>query len=57
MKKNKLVAAVLIALALIIPLNFGFLSIEANEGVFSLIMMILAEFLVLGALIIGINKD
>ena len=57
MKKNKLIAYILIALALIIPLNFGFLSIEANEGVFSLIMMILAEFLVLGAFIVGINKD
>lgn len=57
MKKNKLIASVLIALALLIPLNFGFLEIEANEGVVALVMMILAEFLVLGAFIIGINKD
>lgn len=57
MKKNKLIAIILIALALLIPLNFGFLSIEANEGVVSLIMMILAEFLVLGAFIVGVNKD
>jgi len=57
MKKNKLIAIVLIALALLIPLNFGFLSIGANEGVISLIMMILAEFLVLSAFIIGVNKD
>ena len=57
MKKNKLIAAILIALALIIPLNYGFLSIEANEGMVSLIMMILAEFLVLTAFIVGVNKD
>ncbi len=57
MKKNKLIAIVLIALALLIPLNFGFLAIEANQGMVSLLMMVLAEFLVLTAFIIGINKD
>ncbi|MEQ8323270.1 MAG: hypothetical protein RIC15_10305 [Vicingaceae bacterium] len=57
MKKNKLVAILLIAFSLLIPLNFGFLSIEANEGVVSLIMMILIQFAVLGAFLIGINKD
>ena len=57
MKKNKMIALALIALALIIPLNFGFLSIEEHAGVFSLIMMIIAQFLVLGAFLIGINKD
>ncbi len=57
MKENKLIAFALIALALLIPLNFGFLDIEANEGVISLIMMVLAEFLVFGAFIFGVNKD
>ena len=57
MKKNKLSAIVMIIVVLVIPLNFGFLSIAEHIGAVSLIMMILAEFLVLGALIVGINKD
>jgi len=56
MKKNKLIAYVLILLALLIPLNFGFLSIGDTHGSVSLIMMILMEFLVLGALIIGVDN-
>ena len=57
MKKNKLTAIVMIIFVLVIPLNFGFLEISEHVGAVSLIMMVLAEFLVLGALIVGINKD
>ena len=57
MKKNKLYALVMIIFVLVIPLNFGFLGITENVGVVSLIMMVLAEFLVLGALLVGINRD
>ena len=57
MKKNKLIALVLIAFTVLIPLNFGFLAIEEHAGTVSLIMMILIEFGVLGAFIIGINKE
>jgi len=56
MKKNKLIAYLLILFALLIPVNFGLLSIDYTQGAVSLIMMILIEFLVLGALIIGIDK-
>ena len=56
MKKNKLIAYALILLALLIPVNFGFLSIDETHGSVSLIMMILMEFLVLAALIIGVDR-
>ncbi len=56
MKKNKVIAYLLILLALLIPLNFGILSIDSTQGVVSLVMMILIEFLVLAALIIGVDK-
>lgn len=57
MKKNKLSAIAMIIFVLVIPLNFGFLGITEHVGAVSLIMMILAEFLVLGALLVGINRD
>ena len=57
MKKNKLIALALVAFSLLIPLNFGFLEIEEHEGAVSLIMMILIEFGILGAFIIGVNKE
>jgi len=56
MKKNKLIAYILIGLAIMIPLNFGFLSMDETQGVVSLTMMVLFEFLVLGALILGVDK-
>ena len=56
MKKNKLIAYGLILFVLLIPVNIGLLSMENNQGAVSLIMMILIEFLVLGALIIGVDK-
>ena len=56
MKKNKLIAYALILFALLVPLNFGFLSIEQHEGVVSLIMMVLIEFLIIGALVIGVDQ-
>ena len=57
MKKNKLSAIVMILVVLVVPLNFGFLSITEHVGAVSLIMMVLAEFLTIGALVVGINKD
>jgi len=57
MKKNKLSAILMIIFVLIIPMNFGFLNISDHVGPVSLIMMVLAEFLILGALLVGINKD
>lgn len=56
MKKNKLIAYALILFTLLIPLNFGFLSIEDTHGAVSLIMMVIIQFAVLGALIIGVDK-
>ena len=56
MKKNKVIAYLLILLALLIPVNFGILSIDSTQEVVSLVMMILIEFLVLAALIIGVDK-
>lgn len=56
MKKNKLTAYLLILFTLIVPLNFGLLEIEENQGALSLVMMIIIEFAVLGALIIGVDK-
>ena len=56
MKKNKLIAYALILFVLLIPVNFGLLSIDEHQGVVSLIMMILIEFLVLAALIVGVDK-
>lgn len=57
MKKNRLIGIGLILFVLIVPLNIGFLEIDMSHGTLSLIMMILVEVLVLGALIIGVNKD
>ena len=56
MKKNKLIAYALILFVLLVPVNLGLLSIEEYHGPVSLIMMVLIEFLVLGALIIGVDK-
>jgi hypothetical protein len=57
MKKNKLYALLIIAFVLLVPLNFAFLSIEENEGVISLFMMVIIELLVVGALILGAGKS
>lgn len=56
MKKNKLVAYLLIFFVLLIPVNIGFLSIDDSHGLVSLIMMILVEFVVVGALILGVDN-
>lgn len=56
MKKNKLIALVILLFALVIPLNFGFLHIEEYDGAISLISMILVELGVMGALIIGVSN-
>ncbi len=56
MKKNKVTAYLIILFVLVVTLPIGFLSINSNSGVISLIMMILMEFGVLAALIIGVNK-
>ena len=56
MKKNKVTAYIIILFVLVVTLPIGFLSINANSGVISLIMMILMEIGVLAALIIGINN-
>jgi hypothetical protein len=56
MKKNKLIAYALILFVLLIPVNIGLLSIDEYQGPVSLIMMILIEFLVLAAFVIGVDK-
>lgn len=56
MKKNKLTAYLLILFALVVPLNFGFLSIDHYNGLISLIMMIMIIFAVVAALIIGVDN-
>ncbi len=56
MKKNKLIAYLIILITLLIPVNFGLLQIDETQGVLSLIMMILIQFAMLAALLIGIDK-
>lgn len=56
MKKNKLISYLLILFALILPMNIGLLSIEDTHGMLSLLMMVLIEFAVIAALIIGVDK-
>ena len=56
MKKNKLISYLIILFVLLVPVNIGLLSIQNTHGVVSLIMMILIEFLVVAALIVGVDK-
>ena len=56
MKKNKLIAYLLVLFVLIVPLNIGLLSIDETPGWVSLVMMVIIQFAVLFALLLGVDK-